>query len=318
MVIDEARITVKAGNGGPGRVSFFPGGGKTGPDGGNGGRGGDVYARANRQYTSLERYTSQTTWKGIHGGQGGGFRRQGKDGDPTYLEMPVGTMLLDEDTGQKLELEKDGQTILLVKGGKGGRGNDSFKSSTNTTPLYAQPGLRGQQRIFRLIMRYIADIGLIGLPNAGKSSLLNELTAANVKTANYPFTTLEPNLGTLDGKVLADIPGLIEGASTGKGLGTRFLKHVEKVSLLVHCIAVDSEDPLKDYNTVRAELAKHNPELVEKPEIILLTKTDLSTPDVIKKQITRMKRKNKNVSTVSIHDWDAIQSLRKLLHGSID
>ncbi|MCX7996576.1 MAG: GTPase ObgE [Patescibacteria group bacterium] len=313
MLIDEAFITVRAGNGGPGKVSFFPMRG--GPDGGDGGRGGDLFVRANRQYTSLEAYTRKTKYVAEHGAPGASNRRKGRDGEPLYLSMPVGTLLRDIESGEEFELLRDGQEIKLCEGGKGGKGNDFFKSSTNQAPCQAQPGLRGQERRLKLIMRYIADIGLIGLPNAGKSSLLNKLTSARAKTANYPFTTLEPNLGVIaeTGNVVADIPGLIEGASTGKGLGSRFLKHVEKVKVLVHCISAESTDPVTDYNTIRAEMENYNGELTRKPEVILVTKTDLTDAATLKKICTKMKKKNPAVHTVSIYDYDAIQALKTVL-----
>lgn len=286
MLIDEAVITVEGGKGGAGKVSFFPVMG-AGPDGGDGGDGGNVYLRASRQMTSLEKYSSTKKFTAQNGDSGDRYRRKGKAGDDLYLTVPVGTLVREIESGEELELNNDGVALLLVEGGRGGRGNDSFKSPTNTTPKKAQPGELGEKRTFKLIMRLIADIGLIGLPNAGKSTLLNALTSADVKTAPYPFTTLTPNLGVVHGNVLADIPGLIEGASSGKGLGTRFLKHIEKVTILFHCISVESTDPLKDYETIRKEMGVYNTHLLEKREIILLTKTDLvddnETESIIKK-----------------------------------
>lgn len=313
MLIDEAFITVRGGHGGPGKVSFFPGF-KTSPSGGDGGEGGNVYVKANRQMRSLEKFTSQTKFKAENGQGGENFRRKGHNGQDLILQMPVGTLLRDVETGEEFELEKDGQLILLCKGGKGGHGNDYFKSSTNISPKQAQPGLDGTERRLKLLMRLIADVGFIGFPNAGKSSLLNELTSANVKTAAYPFTTLSPNLGVVDDIVLADIPGLIEGASEGKGLGIKFLKHIEKVQVLVHCISSESEDVVRDYEAVRKELEQFNPELLKKPEIVLITKSDLNDPKEIKKLVTKIKKKNKNAYSVSIHDYEALQDLRKVLN----
>lgn len=317
MLIDEAFITVRGGHGGPGKVSFFPGY-KTSPSGGDGGVGGDVYAKANAQMVSLDRYVGQSKFQGENGQGGENFRRRGHDGKDLYLQMPVGTLIRDIETGEEFELEKDEQTILLCKGGKGGHGNDFFKSSTNISPTQSQPGLKGTERRIKLIMRMIADVGFIGYPNAGKSSLLNELTAANVKTANYPFTTLSPNLGVMGNVVLADIPGLIEGASEGKGLGTKFLKHVEKVKILLHCITCESEDILKDYDTVRNEMVSFNPLLEKKPEIVLITKADLVPPAEIKKLVTKIKKKNKDAYSVSIHDLDAIKKLSKIIMDRFD
>lgn len=304
MLVDEAEIIITGGHGGPGRVSFR---GKKGggPDGGNGGRGGDVYVRAVPDIYVLKQFLSEKICKAENGQQGGAGIRSGANGKDLILRMPVGTFLTDEG-GSEIELTTEGQQILLVKGGLGGRGNESFKSSSNTTPRYAQKGLPGQEKKLKLKLKLIADFGLIGLPNAGKSSLLNELTAANAKIGDYPFTTLEPNLGVLNHKVLADIPGLIEGASEGRGLGHKFLKHIEKVSLLLHCISSGSDDPLRDYNIVREELKKFNPALLDKKEIILLTKSDLKK--------TKLKKiGKKDIIPVSIYNFDSIQALVKIL-----
>lgn len=317
MLIDESTISVKGGKGGAGKVSFFPGGKQTGPDGGNGGNGGRVLARGNKHLVSLNKYLTVRKFKAENGQLGGTFHRQGRNGDDLYLDFPIGTLLTDVHSGEQIELMKHGQEFLLCRGGKGGKGNDAFKSSTNTTPLYAQPGLAGQEKQFKVVMRLIADFGLIGLPNAGKSSLLNELTSANVKTANYPFTTLEPNLGVVNESVIADIPGLIEGASTGKGLGVRFLKHVEKVQLLIHCVPSDSENAVQVYETIRNEMGQYNPELLNKPEIILITKSDLVDSKTITSLKKKLSKKNKEIYVVSIHDWDAIQELKKVLAGIV-
>ena len=228
--------------------------------------------------------------------------------------MPVGTLITDE-KGSEIELTTIGQDVLLAKGGLGGRGNESFKSPNNTTPTYAQKGLKGQEKRLKIKLKLIADFGLIGLPNAGKSSLLNEITNANIKIGDYPFTTLEPNLGVLNGKVLADIPGLIEGASEGKGLGHKFLKHIEKVKLLLHCISCESDDPLKDYKIIREELKKFNPDLLNKKEMILLTKSDLKETErsPLAARTKLKKIGEKEVIPISIHDWDSIQILTKVL-----
>ncbi len=304
MLVDEAEIIVKAGHGGPGRVSFR---GKKGggPDGGDGGRGGDVYVKAVSDIYALKQFLSKKECRADDGEGGGAGMRSGANGKDLILAMPVGTFLIDEE-GVETELVKEDQQILLGRGGLGGKGNEFFKSSSNTTPRYAQKGLKGQEKKFQLKLKLIADIGLIGLPNAGKSSLLNEITNANAKIGDYPFTTLEPNLGVLNGKVLADIPGLIEGASEGRGLGHKFLKHIEKVRLLIHCISSESEDPVTDYEIVRKELKKFNPDLLKKKEIILLTKSDLKETKV--KKVAK-----KEVIPVSIHNWDSIQTLTKIL-----
>ncbi|OGE26588.1 hypothetical protein A3C26_04270 [Candidatus Daviesbacteria bacterium RIFCSPHIGHO2_02_FULL_39_12] len=304
MLVDEAEIIVKAGHGGPGRVSFRSKKGG-GPNGGDGGRGGDIYAKAVTDIYALKQFLSKKICQAEDGQDGGVEMRSGANGKDLILTMPVGTFLTSEE-GSENELIKEGQEFLLAKGGLGGRGNASFRSPSNTTPKYAQKGLDGQEKHLLLKLKLIADIGLIGLPNAGKSSLLNEITNANAKIGDYPFTTLEPNLGVLNGRVLADIPGLIEGASEGKGLGHKFLKHIEKVRLLLHCISAESDNPVRDYEIVRTELKKFNPELLNKREIILLTKSDLG--EIKLKKIGR-----KEVIPVSIYDFDSIQALTKIL-----
>jgi GTPase len=313
MLVDEVYITVKAGNGGSGAVSFYPGGRKTGPDGGDGGDGGNVYVRTFTGMHDLHRYIKKMIYKAENGKNGSGFRRSGESGGDIELEMPVGTILIDQETREVIELNEKDQRVLICKGGKGGRGNNAFKSSINQAPKQFEPGEPGQERRIQVVLKLIADYGLIGLPNAGKSSLLNELTAAQAKTADYPFTTLEPNLGALNGKIIADIPGLIEGASKGRGLGFKFLKHIEKVSLLLHCVASDSADMEKDYNTIRQELGSYNASLLDKEEIILLTKADLFSPEEMQQKVKHMEQFGKSIMTLSIHDWDAIQRLKKLL-----
>jgi GTP-binding protein len=312
MLKDEAYITLVAGKGGSGRSSFFPGN-KTGPDGGNGGDGGSIYVVLNRQMHSLNRYVAQRVWKAESGKPGEGFERSGESAPDLEIPMPIGTTLIDQATREIIEITPENPRILVCKGGRGGRGNAVFKSATNQSPRQFDLGKSGEERHFQVTMKLIADIGLIGLPNAGKSSLLNALTAAQVRVADYPFTTLEPNLGVLYGVVLADIPGLIEGASAGKGLGIKFLKHIEKVKLLVHCVSCDSSDMVHDYLTVRQELESYNKLLAEKKEIILLTKTDLVTSEELDKVITKMKAYNPEVLHVTILDDEAMKKLQLYL-----
>lgn len=310
---DEAYITVKAGDGGPGKVSFFPGK-KSGPDGGDGGRGGDVYFRANKELVSLTKYVSKTFYKAQNGENGRSNRQRGKDGDNLYLDVPIGTKVTDEESGNMFELLYDGQEECVCIGGNGGRGNDFFKSPRYTTPKKAQPGIPGQEKRIKLVMRLIADIGLVGLPSAGKSSLLNALTAAEVKTAEYHFTTLRPNLAVTDGTILADIPGLIEGASQGKGLGIRFLKHIEKVKILFHCISVESTDLVRDYHIIREELALFNPQLVQKKEHILLTKVDLISEKEWDQKVALLKSKlNLPVIPISIVDDGMLTEVKRTI-----
>lgn len=310
MFIDEVdSLTLKGGHGGPGKVSFYPGL-KSGPDGGNGGKGGDLYAVVTSDLTALNRYSRQKSFSGESGEKGESNRKSGKDGREVEVVFPIGTSLIDKKTNDEIVLDDLNGKVLIAKGGLGGRGNFEFKSPRRTTPEYAQPGLEGEIREFTVVLKLIADFGLIGLPNAGKSSLLNELTAANAKVANYPFTTLEPNLGVINKKIIADIPGLIEGASSGKGLGFRFLKHIEKVKVLLHCISCESDNPKKDYVVVRKELGEFSPALLEKEEIILLTKSDTKTPEEVEKIMQTLKTFKKKIIPVSIYDLDSIEKLR--------
>ncbi len=312
MFTDEIDLTLIAGHGGAGKVHFFapP---MRGPDGGNGGKGGDIYIQTTSDLTALGKFIKDKVLEAEKGEDGGNNNKFGKDGKDLTITVPQGCLLIDLDTEEEIELDTKELPLLIAKGGLGGRGNTEFKSAKNTTPRFAQPGLRGQQKRYKVILKLIADFGLIGLPNAGKSSLLNELTAANVKVANYPFTTLEPNLGMFNGKVLADIPGLIEGASSGKGLGIGFLKHIEKTSTLLHCISAESEDVTRDYKTIQGELKKYNPELLNKKEIILLTKSDLVSPAELKKKMTSLKKTKKEIMPLSIHDWDSLEKLKNLI-----
>ena len=311
MFIDEAKIMVKGGHGGAGKVAFFRN--KKGPSGGNGGPGGDVYVVSSSNITQLETFISKIKYIGENGGPGGQNQRTGKYGSDLFIKVPIGTTLIDIVTKGEITVNEKNPKYLLCRGGLGGLGNSAFKSPTHRVPQNAEPGKEGQERNFKLILRLIANYGLIGLPNVGKSSLLNKLTSANVKTANYPFTTLEPNLGVYNDKVLADVPGLIEGASTGKGLGIKFLKHIEKVDLILHCISVESQDVATEYNTVINELKTYNSKLPEKKSIILLTKTDLVDKKEIEKKVKELKKFNKDVLPVSIYDEESLNKLKKFL-----
>ncbi len=280
--LDQAKIFIRSGDGGAGAVSFrrekyIPYGG---PDGGNGGRGGDVWAQAVDGLNTLIDYRYRQHFKAGKGVHGMGRDRSGAMGKDMVLKVPAGTQLFEIDNETLIaDLTEVGQRVLIAKGGNGGFGNAHFKSSTNQAPRHANPGLEGGERWIWLRLKLIADIGLIGLPNAGKSTLLARVTAAKPKIAEYPFTTLHPGLGVVGHKgrefVLADIPGLIEGAHAGAGIGDRFLGHVERCRALLHLVDACGEDPLADWRTVRAELAAYGHGLEDKPEIIVLTKTDL-------------------------------------------
>ena len=311
MFTDEVELTISGGRGGDGKVAFFPF--KKGPCGGDGGRGGDVYIYSDANHQLLNKYAGKASFKAEDGGAGQKNRKKGAQGKDLHLPMPIGTIITDINSKEQIELTKPGQSFLICAGGEGGRGNDYFKSSTNQVPRQSTNGAPGESRTIKIVMRLSADYGLIGLPNAGKSSILNMLTAAHVKTADYPFTTLEPYLGAFGTKIIADIPGLIEGASKGRGLGVTFLKHIEKVQVLLHCISAESTDLKKDYKLILNELAEYNPELVKKNMVVLLTKSDLITVSQRKAKIRLLKKLNPQVLPISIYDSKSIDALKKIL-----
>ncbi len=285
--LDQAKVYIRSGDGGAGCVSFRREKyvERGGPDGGDGGRGGDVWAVAADDLNTLIDYRYQQHFKAEKGVHGMGANRTGRKGRDVVLKVPVGTQIFDEDKETLIaDLTEPGQKVLLARGGKGGFGNARFKSSTNRAPRHANPGAEGEERWIWLRLKLIADAGLVGLPNAGKSTLLSVVSAARPKIADYPFTTLHPNLGVVrvgvDSFVLADIPGLIEGAHEGAGLGDRFLGHVERTAVLLHLIDITAADPVEDYRTVRRELASYaGGGLTDKPEIVALSKTDLIDED---------------------------------------
>jgi GTP-binding protein len=285
--LDQAKIFVKSGNGGGGCISFrrekyiaFGG-----PNGGDGGRGGDVWVVASRDLNTLIDYRYKQHFKAGTGIHGMGRDRAGAAGEDVIINVPVGTQVIDADTDEVLvDMTEGGQRALLVKGGNGGWGNARFKSSTNQAPRKANPGEDGEERWVWLRLKLIADAGLVGLPNAGKSTFLSTVTAATPKTADYPFTTLHPhlgvvNLGPAERFVLADLPGLIEGASEGAGLGHRFLGHVERCAAVLHLVDASTEDPAQDYKTIRKELEDYDGGIEDKPEIVVLSKADIITPE---------------------------------------
>ena len=284
--IDEVLITVRSGDGGKGCVSFrrekfIP---KGGPDGGDGGKGGSVFFRATERLATLIDFKYRRLFRARNGEPGKGKSQTGKNGKDIRIEVPIGTLLYDEETGQEIaDLVHDGQEVLVLEGGQGGRGNQHFATSTNRAPRMAQPGIPGEEKRLRLSLKSLADIGLIGLPNAGKSTLLSRLTTAKPKIADYPFTTLTPNLGVMtlaEDKTLtvADIPGLVEGAGEGKGLGHRFLKHIERTQLLLHVMDVTyspAQSLLEDFLVVRKELGDYHVNVATKDQIAVINKIDL-------------------------------------------
>ncbi len=287
--LDEAFITVQSGDGGRGCVSFrrekfIPRGG---PDGGDGGKGGDVLFKSSSHRRTLYPFRFKRQFKAPNGTHGQGKQKTGKKGDDLIIEIPPGTLITDEETNELIkDFTQPGEAHIIAEGGRGGQGNSRFKSSTHRAPRFAQPGEPGHFLKLKLDLKLLADVGLIGLPNAGKSTLISVISSATPKIADYPFTTLTPTLGVVQAGwgepfVVADIPGLIEGAHKGVGLGTRFLRHIERTRILIHLIdvsAIDTDNPLHAYNTVNKELAMYNRKLTEKPQIVVLNKIDL--PDV--------------------------------------
>lgn len=287
--IDYVKILCRSGKGGAGschfhRAKYVP---KGGPDGGNGGRGGHIILRGNRNLWTLLHLKYQRHIFATDGQPGGECRSFGKDGEDKIIEVPCGTAVYDAENGKFLcEVTDDGQEVKLLRGGRGGLGNWNFKSATNRTPRYAQPGEPAIEKSIILELKLLADVGLVGFPNAGKSTLLSAISAAKPKIADYPFTTLEPNLGIVGYRgaqsfVMADIPGIIEGASEGKGLGLRFLRHIERNSLLLFMVPADTDDIRKEYGILSNELEKYNPDLLDKPRVLAITKSDLLDDELI-------------------------------------
>ena len=319
--LDQVKIFVKAGDGGSGspsfrREKFIEFGG---PDGGDGGKGGSVILKSERNLNTLIDYRYQQHFKAERGGDGSGKNKTGKGGKNLVLKVPIGTQVFEEDNKTVIfDFKKENEEFVIANGGKGGFGNTRFKSSTNRAPKKFTKGVNGEEYWIWLQLKTIADIGIIGLPNAGKSSLLASLTSANPKIANYKFTTLNPNLGVAmyDDKeiTLADIPGLIEGAHTGTGLGIKFLKHIERCKTLLHLIDITEEDLVKSYKQVRNELKKYSKDLLKKEELVVFNKVDLIAKNQINKKISIFKKKvDKNVLSMSTIDKKTVSNIKSKL-----
>jgi GTP-binding protein len=311
MFVDELTIYAKAGHGGDGVVrwrqeKYKP---KGGPAGGDGGNGGDVYVRGVKDLNRLSKYTGNKKFIAENGTNGTNQSQYGKNGEDLIIDIPVGSRVTDVDRRRVFEVLKEGELVKILKGGRGGLGNERFKSSTNTTPLESTNGTEGEAGTFLIEVALVVDVGLVGFPNAGKSTLLNALTNAKSRIGAYPFTTLEPHLGDLYGFTLADIPGLIDGASEGKGLGHRFLRHVARTKMLLHLVSLDNEDPEKAYYAIREELSKFDKELSDKEEWIILTKSDLAKQEEIDTLQKSLAKTEKRVLVISAIDDESVKKL---------
>jgi len=321
--VDEAVITVQSGHGGSGCVSFrrekfIP---KGGPDGGDGGKGGDVILKADSQRRTLYQFRFKRQFNASNGQPGQGSRKTGRDGRDLVIDVPPGTIVSDAGTGQVIkDFLEPGETFVLAKGGRGGRGNTRFKTATHRTPRFAQPGEPGEEYRLKLELKLLADVGIIGLPNAGKSTLISKISSAHPKIGDYPFTTLTPELGVVhtnwaDPFVVADIPGLIEGAHSGAGLGVQFLRHIERTRVLIHLVdasGINQDAPLTDYETIQKELVSYNPKLGEKPQLLVLSKMDLpgavQGADMFQGQMSDME-----ILRISSHTGEGLQQLKSRL-----
>ena len=326
--IDEAMITVQSGDGGKGCVSFrrekfIPRGG---PDGGDGGKGGDIILSTTSRKRTLYHFKYQKHFKAENGSHGQGKQKTGKNGRNLTIELPPGTLVIDADTGHLIkDLVETGETFVILKGGRGGQGNTKFKTSTHRTPRFAQPGEPGETRTLKLELKLLADVGIIGLPNAGKSTLISAISSARPKIANYPFTTLAPSLGVVqtgwsEPFVVADIPGLIKGAHQGTGLGIKFLRHIERTRILVHLIdasSIDPGDPLDQYHTINQELAMYDEKLAKKPQVVVLNKLDLSgvrkSADIFQSAV-----KDKEVVFISALTGQGLEQLKSQIVQLLD
>lgn len=323
--IDYVRIYCSSGHGGAGsmhlyRAKYVP---KGGPDGGDGGRGGHIILRANPQFWTLIHLKYRKNIKADNGGKGEGGLRHGKNGEDIYLDVPVGTVVKNADTDEILfEMVEAGEERILCKGGRGGWGNDHFKTPTMQTPRFAQPGEEGEEGCFALELKLLADVGLVGFPNAGKSTLLSTITSAKPKIADYAFTTLEPNLGIVQyyndqSFVMADIPGIIEGAHEGRGIGLRFLRHIERNSVLLFMVSAEEDDIAQGYKTLLNELKQYNPELLDKQRVLAITKCDLIDEDIEKEIAPHLPKKVPHVFISSMNQ-EGLKELKDKLWAALN
>ncbi|MBL1434556.1 GTPase ObgE [Candidatus Wolfebacteria bacterium] len=313
--VDEVRIFARAGNGGDGVVRWNVDKSKPrgGPAGGDGGAGADVYVEAVRDFAYLSNYRHTKSFAGEDGSDGTKKNMEGKNGEDLILKFPIGSLVTNAETDDVYELLHEGERIRILKGGMGGFGNTRFKNSRNVSPTQSTPGRPGERGNFHVELKLVADIGLIGLPNAGKSSLLNALTNAKSAIGAYPFTTLEPHLGSFFGYVLADIPGLIEGAADGKGLGGKFLRHISRTRVLFHLVSAEDEEVVERYKTIRGELSRHGDGLTEKREIVVLSKIDLVDPEEHKKYAAELREVAGEVWELSVEDPVVLKEFSKKL-----
>jgi len=315
MLVDDITIRLEAGHGGKGAVAFNKVRLMQGPTGADGGRGGSIYFEGVSDINALARYASKKTIRAESGKNGRGQFIDGRNGEDYIIQVPAGTRVTNLDTAYTREIENVGDRILAAGGGTGGRGNFKFRSSINTTPKEAEDGTPGDVANYHLELLLIADVGLIGLPNAGKSSLLNELTAAKSRVGSHAFTTLEPHLGSYYGLIIADIPGLIEGASEGRGLGTKFLKHIERTKTLFHLVSAQSENPVHDHDVVRRELESYSAELMKKDEHVFLTKCDEISEEERKEKLAAFKEVGITATPLSILEPESLEKVRTLLNA---
>jgi GTP-binding protein len=333
MFIDEAKIRVKAGDGGNGcmafrREKYVPRGG---PSGGDGGHGGDIWMESSERHNTLVHFRFNPEYKAERGRHGEGSKKTGRDGEGIVLKVPVGTIVYDEDTGERVhDFSRPDERVVIARGGRGGRGNAQFATSTHQAPREHEEGRPGEERNFRLELKLLADVGLVGYPNVGKSTLISVISAARPKVADYPFTTLEPNLGVVlagdKGKeesfVVADIPGLIEGAHTGSGLGTQFLRHIERTRLLVHLVDVSDSsgraDVVKDVEVIRGELASFGAGLEDKPTLMVASKIDVANPEKLKKLKQWVTRKKLKLYPISAVTGEGIEKLKYAMAEEVD